>query len=169
MRAAGVDQVDARQLVFAGDRLGAQVLLDRDRVVGAALDRRVVGDDHALGAVDAADAANQAAGRHPVIAIHVIAGELADFEERRARVEQPVDAVARQQLAALDVLLPRALAAALRNFFDLLPEIGNQRLHRVAVGDEFVGARIDAGFDQAHAPALRSRAMTSRWMSLVPS
>ena len=44
-RAAAVDEVDARQVVLEGDLLGAQVLLDRHRVVGAALDRRVVGDD----------------------------------------------------------------------------------------------------------------------------
>ena len=42
-RAAGVDEVDARQPVLERDLLRAQVLLDRDRVVGAALDRRVVG------------------------------------------------------------------------------------------------------------------------------
>ena len=49
-RAAGVDQVDARQPVVERDLLRAQVLLDRHRVVGAALDGGVVGDDHALAA-----------------------------------------------------------------------------------------------------------------------
>jgi hypothetical protein len=34
------------------DLLGAQVLLDRHRVVGAALDRGVVGDDQAFGRPD---------------------------------------------------------------------------------------------------------------------
>ena len=47
-RAAGVDEVDAGQPVLERDLLGAQVLLDGDRVVGAALDRRVIGDDDAL-------------------------------------------------------------------------------------------------------------------------
>ena len=46
-RAAGVDEVDARQVVVGRDLLGAQVLLDRHRVVGAALDGRVVGDHDA--------------------------------------------------------------------------------------------------------------------------
>ena len=46
--AAGVHQVDAGQAVLLGDLLRAQVLLDGHREVGAALDRRVVGDDHAL-------------------------------------------------------------------------------------------------------------------------
>ena len=48
--AAGVDEVDARQPVLQRDLLGAQVLLDRHRVVRAALDGGVVGDDHALAA-----------------------------------------------------------------------------------------------------------------------
>ena len=48
--AAGVDEVDARQPVLQGHLLRAQVLLHRHRVVGAALDGGVVGDDDALAA-----------------------------------------------------------------------------------------------------------------------
>ena len=62
-RAAGVDEVDAGQVVLGGDGLRAQVLLDRDRVVGAALDGRVVGDDHDLAAADPADAGDDAGAR----------------------------------------------------------------------------------------------------------
>ena len=51
--AAGIDQVDAREAVLERDLLRAQVLLDRQREVRAALDGRVVGDDHALAAVHA--------------------------------------------------------------------------------------------------------------------
>ena len=54
--AAGVDEVDARQAVVQRDLLRAQVLLDRQREVRAALDRRVVGDDHDLAPVHAPDA-----------------------------------------------------------------------------------------------------------------
>ena len=46
-RAARVDEVEAGQPVGGGDLLRPQVLLDRHRVVGAALDRRVVGGDGA--------------------------------------------------------------------------------------------------------------------------
>ena len=53
-RAAAVDEVDARQPVLERDLLRAQVLLDGHRVVGAALDRRVVGDDDAGRALDLA-------------------------------------------------------------------------------------------------------------------
>ncbi len=63
-RAAGIDQVDARQAVLERDFLRAQMLLHRDRKVRAALDRRVVGDDDDFDAVDAADAGDDAgAGR----------------------------------------------------------------------------------------------------------
>jgi hypothetical protein len=49
--AAAVHQVDAGQAVLRGDLLRAQVLLDRHRVVGAALHRGVVADDHDLAAL----------------------------------------------------------------------------------------------------------------------
>ena len=54
--AAGVDQVDARQAVLLGDFLQAQVFFDRHRVVRAAFDGGVVGDDGHLFAFDRADA-----------------------------------------------------------------------------------------------------------------
>ena len=64
-RAARIDQVDARQPVFERDLLGADVLLHGDRVVGAALHRRVVGDDDDFTARDAPDAGHQAGRRAP--------------------------------------------------------------------------------------------------------
>ena len=60
--AARVDEVDAGQAVLARDVLRAQVLLHRQRVVGAALDGRVVADDHAFAAGHAADAGDDAGG-----------------------------------------------------------------------------------------------------------
>ena len=64
-RAAGVDEIDAGQPVLEGDLLGAEVLLDRHRVVGAALDGRVVGDDHAGRALDPADPGDDPGARVP--------------------------------------------------------------------------------------------------------
>jgi hypothetical protein len=46
---------EARQPVRSGDLLGAQVFLHRERVVRAALDGGVVGDDDALPAAHPAD------------------------------------------------------------------------------------------------------------------
>ena len=62
-RAAGIDQVDAGQAVLQRDLLRADVLLDGQRIVGAAFDRRVVGDDQHFAARDAADAGDDARAR----------------------------------------------------------------------------------------------------------
>jgi hypothetical protein len=114
---AGVDEVDAGQPVVAGDGLGAEVLLDRDRVVGAALDGRVVADHHALAAADASDAGDDA-GRGDGVgvigsaAVHAGRGQRAQLEERAARVQEAVDPVAHQELAPVGVLGTRALRPA---------------------------------------------------------
>ena len=87
--AARVDQVDARQAVLLRDLLRAQMLLDRQRVVGAALDRRVVAHDHAIDAADPADAGDQAGAGRAVAAIaigvHAQRGQRTEFQKRRAR------------------------------------------------------------------------------------
>ena len=102
-RAAGVDEIDARQPVGGSHLLRAQVLLHGHRVVGAALDGRVVGDHDALAPADPADAGDDAGRRNRVV-VHPDGGERRQLEERRARVEQPVDPVADEQLAAGGVL-----------------------------------------------------------------
>ena len=99
VRAARVDQVDARQPVLGRDLLQPQVLLDRHREVGAALDGGVVGDDGDLATADDADAGDDpGAGRLAVV--HVPGGERRELEERRPGIDEAVDAVAGQQLAA---------------------------------------------------------------------
>src|SRR3546814_3143478 len=50
---ARIDAVDARQPVELGDLLRAEVLLDRHRIIGAALHRGIVAHDHHLAAGDA--------------------------------------------------------------------------------------------------------------------
>ena len=113
--AAGIDQIDAGQPVLARDLLRAQMLLHRHRIVGAALDRGVVAHDHAFAAFDAADAGDQAGAVDRVV-VHAVGGERRQFEERRARIEQPHHALARQQLAARPMTLAGALGAAKRRF-----------------------------------------------------
>ena len=54
--AARLDQADRRQVVLGGDLRGPAELAQRVRVERAALHRRVVRDDHALDALDDADA-----------------------------------------------------------------------------------------------------------------
>ena len=104
-RAARVDEVDARQAVVQRDLLRAQVLLHRHRVVGAALDGGVVGDDDALAPGDPPDAGDDA--RRPGASPSYIPSAASGDSSRNglAGVEQRVDPVARQQLAARDVPL----------------------------------------------------------------
>ena len=83
------------------------MLLDGDRVVGAALHRRVVGHDHAFAARDPADACDHS-GAGALVVVHAVGGQRRHFQEGAAGVEQPVHAVARQQLAAADMPLAGA-------------------------------------------------------------
>ena len=130
-RAAGIDQIDAGQMVLARDLLRAQMLLHRHRIVGAALDGGVVGDDHALAPADAADAGDDARRRH-VAAIHAVRGERRQLEKRRAGIEQQVDALARQQLAARQCAALRAPRCRPATAVELCAQVLDQRLHRVA-------------------------------------
>ena len=105
--AARVDEVETGQPVLLGDLLRAQVLLHGQREVGAALDRRVVRDDHALPTLDDADPGDDP-GARGLSLVHVPGGQRVQLEERRAGVEQPVDPLAGEQLAARAVALDRA-------------------------------------------------------------
>ncbi len=102
---ARVHEVDAGQPVLEGDFLGPEVLLHRHRVVGAALDRGVVGNDQHLAAVDQADPGDHArAGR--IVVVHAVGGQRRDLQERAAVIEQLVDAFAREEFAAGHMAFP---------------------------------------------------------------
>ena len=58
--AAGIDQIEARQTVLHRHFLGPEMLLHRHRIIGAALHRGVVADDHAFDAAHPADAGDHA-------------------------------------------------------------------------------------------------------------
>ena len=100
--AAGVDEIDAGQPILPGNLLRAQVLFDRNRVVGTAFDRRVVGHDHAFATGDPADTGDDA-GPRAFVVVHPVGGKRSDLEQRTAGVEQAVDSVTGQQFAAVDV------------------------------------------------------------------
>ena len=112
--AAGVDEVDAREPVLLRHLLRAQVLLHGEREVGAALDGRVVRDDHALAALDDADAGDDARARRTAV-VHLPRGERVQLEEGGAGVDEAVDPLPRRELAARAVPLRRLLAAAARD------------------------------------------------------
>ena len=112
--AAGVHEVHARQVVLLGDLLGAEVLLYGQRVVRAALDGRVVGDDHALAALHDADARDDP-GRGGIAVVEIPRGQRGELEERRVRVDEPIDSLAGEELAAGAVAIDRPVAAASRD------------------------------------------------------
>jgi len=78
------------------------VLLDRHRVIGAALDGRVVGDDHAAASLDDPDRRHDP-GTGGVALVEVLRRERRELEQRGARVAKALDAIPDEQLAALDM------------------------------------------------------------------
>ena len=72
--AAGIDEINAGQPVLARNLLGAQMLLHRHRIVGAAFDRRVVANDNAFAPRHPANAGDQAGAMNGVL-VHVVRGE----------------------------------------------------------------------------------------------
>ena len=139
-RAARIDQVDARQAVLERDLLRAQVLLHGHRVVRAALDRRVVGDDQHLAARHAADAGDEAGGRRLVV-VHVERGQRRQLEKRRAGIEQP------RRCARAPAACPARDGAA--RYFgpppcararEALAQLGDELLHALAIGLEASGS-----------------------------
>ena len=135
VRAAGIHQVDAGQVVLLRHFLRPQVLFHRHRVVGAALYGGVVADHHAVDATDAADAGNQA-GPGCIVVVHVQRSQRCDLKKRRAGVQQQLHAVARQQLAAADVSGAGSFTAALRHLGDARSHVIHQRLHGRRIGLE---------------------------------
>jgi hypothetical protein len=126
--AAGVDEIDAGQPVLLGDLLRAEMLLDRQWEVRAALHGRVVGDDHALAPLDDADSRHDP-GRGRGAVVDVPGRERVQLEERRVRVEQPVDPLPGRQLAPRAMPLERFLAAAARDRRRPLAQLGHERRH----------------------------------------
>ena len=78
------------------------------------------------------------------------AGQRRELEEGRVAVEQQLDALARQQLAALAVALDVLLAAAGARQRELLVEVGDLLEKRRAVGPVGLGARIDVAAQDFH-------------------
>ncbi len=109
--AAGVDQVDAGQPILTRDLLSTQMLFDRNRIVGAAFDGRVVGNDHAFAAGNPADTGDDA-GPRAFVVVHPVGSKRCDLQQRAAGIEQAVDAVAGQQFAAVNVATSGAFRAA---------------------------------------------------------
>jgi len=152
-RAARIDQVQAGEMVLFGDGLGAQVLLDRDGVVGSALDGGVVGDDQALAARDRADARHDAC-RRGLVEIHLPGGQGGEFQEGRARVEQAADALAHVELALLGVASLGALTTAASHLGQAVAQFLGQRRVVLPIRLEAVVLWVKLRVNDFHSHAL---------------
>ena len=137
-------------MVFQRNFLGPQVFLDRHRVVGAALDRGIVGQHQALDTGHPADAGDDT-GAGGGILVHAEGGQCRNFQKRTAGVQQGPYALARQQFAAILVFLARAFGSSecslseffSRRFIGQLPMVG------IALA-EFGVLAVDLGFQPGH-------------------
>jgi hypothetical protein len=109
IRAAGLDEVDDRQPVLVRDLRRAALLLRTERVDRSATDRGVMGLDEDLRALHHTDPRDDASADG-------VAGppgaQRRELEERGVGIDQQLDALTREKLAALAVPLDGALTAA---------------------------------------------------------
>ncbi len=91
-------------MILLGDLLRAQMFLYRHRVVRAAFDRRVVGDDDAVLTFDDADAGDHS-GRGRAVIVHVECCQRRELEKGGTRVDEKLDALPRGHLIATPVFL----------------------------------------------------------------
>ena len=106
IRAARVDQVNARQVVLLGNLLGPQMLFHGHGVISAALDSGVIANNHTIHATDPTQARNHT-GARCIPVVHAVGGQGAEFQKRGARVQQQRDPFAWRQFAARQLLGPR--------------------------------------------------------------
>ena len=106
------------------------------------------------------------AGARRLAVVELPGGERVQLEEGRVRVDEPVDPLARGELAARAVALDRLLAAAARDLRRALAQLGDERRHPLAPARELVGAALDLRREDGHGRSL-SRPPDA-WISLEP-
>src|SRR5262249_25639852 len=128
-----------------------------------------------------ADTGNEACGMN-VAAVHAEGGERRKLKKWRARIEQRIDAITRQQLAAGGVTLARPLGSSLRCRRASRDEFGVELLHRRGIAIEFLRPDGDLRLEHGHegerspqATSIRGRSQGSlsaasfqAWNALVP-
>ncbi len=143
----GLDEADAGQPVGEGDVVGPQGLLQRPGIAGSAAHGRVVGGDQALHAFHRSDAGDEG-GADRVVAAP--GGERGEFEEGRVGIEEQLDALAGEQLAALAVPFDVLRPAARERLRVLGVEVGELREHGLAVGGVVGTVGVQGGREDGH-------------------
>src|SRR5579872_646593 len=153
VRAAAVDEIDAWQMVRFGNLLRAEMLLDRHRIVSATFDGRIIADDHDLAPRDAPDPGDNPRSWNFAI-VHVAGGELADFKERRTRIQELLDPHPREKLAARCVPLAMLFGSALRRLRNIGAKPFGKRAIVRCTRAEFIAVDRDLALELgcAHGP-----------------
>ena len=161
--ARAFDQVHERQLVRDGDVHRAEDLRHAHRRNGTCVDAAVVGHDQAADAAHETDAADHAGARHARLAVRVFdqeVREVVQLEEGQAGIEQPLDTLARSQLASLRERLAPLLGECLGPRFAASEPL-DQLEHLPLVGEETVGGRVHLGLERGHGEISSSERGTS--------
>src|SRR5258708_7022079 len=93
-------------MVLKRDLLRAQMFLHRQGVVRAALHCRIVRNDHAFGPADTTYSRDDPCTRRFIV-VHAVGCQGTDLQEGRARVEQRLDTLTREELASGEVPVSR--------------------------------------------------------------
>ena len=93
---------------------------------------------------------NKNIGARRLVVVHPVRRERADLEERRARVEQRLYALAREQLAGREVPVARAGRAALADLRELRAQLLGEPAHRLAVRLCLGRRRVEGRRNQRH-------------------
>ncbi len=117
-----IDEVDTREVVFMGHGLSTYVFLDRHRVVGAPLDRGVVGHEEAFPSVHHANSSDDAS-RMGATVVEFVSGERREFEEGRTRVDDSLNAFPCKVLATGAVAFDVLPSTTKRGGFKSLPQL----------------------------------------------
>src|SRR5207244_4018473 len=94
-------------------------------------------------------------------------GERRQLEERGPRIEEPLDPLAREELAARGVLRARLLGAARGDARARLAQARDERLHVGGVGGKLRIGRADPGREAAHQKSERRRASPAASMVAI--
>ena len=167
--------MDDRQPVFHRDVERAHDLLDRQRIPGAALDGGIVGADRSLRGPRRCRCRTMRARRRRFAVIGHVGGERGQFEERRAGVEQLLDAArAAASCPAAPAARDRAAAARARAASCFARNSRGERAIVRVVGAEFRRSTCDhRGDASAHrlrpCPAASSSATISSLSKVSPT
>ena len=132
VRATGIHQIDARQMVFSRDFLCTKMFLHGHRIIGAALDGRVIGKNHNITARDTPHTGNRAAGRH-ITAVQPVRRKKSNFQKRRSWIEKRLNAIPRKHLTTCKMPFPRLRNTTTQRVFRCLPHHIHLRLHGRAI------------------------------------